>query len=92
MNEGAEKEKRRSDAERYSHGNDTYERRGETEFCTQFFVQLFLKKADECRGKMKFCTKFFAQLSFKKADGGRGETKFRIKFFAQLSFKKAGGR
>ena len=68
MNEGAEKEKRRSDAERYSHGNDTYERRGEAELRRKFFAPLSFKKAGG-RGETKFRIKFFAQLSFKKADG-----------------------
>ena len=40
------KQKRRSGAERHSHGNDTYKRRGETKFRTKFFCLLFFQEKE----------------------------------------------
>ena len=52
----AGKQKRRSGAERHSHGTVSYGYRGETKFRIKFFTQLSFKKAELCR--KLFCLLF----------------------------------
>ena len=64
-----DKEKRRSNAERHSHGSGAYERRSEAELRIKFFAQLSFKKAGERRSEAKLRIKFFCLLFFQEKEG-----------------------